>query len=171
MSAQLQYFLLSYLSYDIHTSWLVGWNRETTTKRNNLSTIISFVVKQGIFSHRVKPIRRTNFELSITWPQTLTSTKLQHAKCLQSQGVDRITHYHPKTLAFDESLKRLPSKKGDNVVTVWRIPLLFSVETHVHGTFNMTWRNYNTKLLYVELNASVDTYGLSNYNQAFVVVG
>lgn len=171
MSAQFQNFLLSYPSYDIDTSWLIGWNREISTKRISLSTILSSDVKPGIFSYRVKPICCTNFELYITWPEPLISTKLQHTKWLQSQGADRITNYHPKTLAFEESLKGLRSKKDDDVFTVWQIPLLISVETHVHSTFNMTWRNDDTKLLHVVLNAPVDTYVILYDNLAFEVVG
>lgn len=90
---------------------------------------------------------------------------------MQWFGICKTTHYHPKMLDFEANLKKRMARKDESVMSVWKFPLPFAVEIHIHNRFNIAWREDASELLCIGLKASVDMYGLQNDNQAFEIVG
>ena len=96
--------------------------------------------------------------------------EILHGKWLESKEADAIQAYHPNLLAFESALKAHRKKNNEAVSTTARIVLPVCVETHIHAKFNLAWREKTTRMVYIELRAAMDSYGLLNDQQEFEIV-
>ena len=109
-------------------------------------------------------------EFFVVWPNVLTNMELLHKKWLNTNGPEMIKSYHPRVQAFEDALKKIRRKKGDAVISTTKLPLPFPVETHIFEKHNLGWKDCTSKVIFIELKAAIDTYGLKNDEQEFEYV-
>ena len=107
------------------------------------------------------------FELSVCWPLAMIDMELLHKKWLISEGKDNITAYHPRITSLENALNEHRKKNTASVTSTAQFPLPFVVETHIPASHNLAWRNETTRVLYVELRAAQDSYGLLQDEREF----
>ena len=68
------------------------------------------------------------------------------------------TMFHPAVLSLEDALKEKRERASDSVVSTARIPLPFPLQTHIEGKTNLFFKQSGTKLVYVELKATAESY-------------
>lgn len=138
---------------------------ETMTRRVTLAIVLPSGIECGNFSLRV--INGGGcLEVTVKWPTPLLDLSMMHKKWLT--GVSSPYQvYHPEYIGFQESMKKLRCKSTDWIESMTRIPLPFTVETHIHDKHNLGWRDNSTKLLYVRLKAAVEQYAVHTDKEKF----
>lgn len=100
-------------------------------------------------------------ELVVEWPKPMIDLTLLHKKWLDpSNQVNRIESYHPKFLGFEAALKSHRENRSERVESTATIALPFSVQTHIDERSNLGWYEQAARVLYIDLKANEDNYGL-----------
>lgn len=139
---------------------------DSTNQCVTVAVVLPSGVGSGGFSVRVLENGR-ELELVVRMPKQLQDMKLLHRKWLRSTRYDRMEPYHPKIVGFQNALKELRQHTEDFVESTARIALPISVQTHIFAKYNMSWRDDTTKLLYLDLKAPVENYGILQDDNSF----
>lgn len=146
---------------------IVGVWEEPGTKTKRISVVI--VLPSGVNKHDFSlsvPDSGRMLELRVTWPDPLVNLRELHQKWLRpldasSSLSEPFTMFHPKVLALEDALKKKREHANDIVSSTARIPLPFAVQTHIEAKSNLFFKSTGTKILYVELKAMAESYGVT----------
>ena len=102
------------------------------------------------------------------WADPLIDRRMLHKKWLSaSTGFEM---YHAKIIRFEASLKRLRKRNMDYIESSAHISLPFPVQSHILAKKNLKWRANRTRMVYVDLRASVEQYAVVNDEDEFEIV-
>lgn len=76
-------------------------------------------------------------------------------------------NYHPKYLGFEDGLKAYRDRSSDSVESTACIALPFSVQTHIYAKSNLGWKEDSTRMVYIDLKAQDDNYGMMHDENSF----
>lgn len=142
------------------------WQEPRTT---TMRLSFAIVLPSGITGFKVRVIEEGDcLELTVDWPKPLTDINMMHRKWLVNDS--EFTDVHPKILGFEAALKNLRENCTESVHSTAQIGLPFSVESHIDGKYNIGWREDSTRMLYVDLKATVDEYAAVNDLDEFEIV-
>ena len=110
------------------------------------------------------------YEVEVHWPVEFSDVNLLHRKWLNSKRADRLEPYHPKILGFERALKSLRPRHSESVKSRSRIPLPFTVQTEEASRSRTQTKGRHTRLLYVDLKATVEQYAVTEENDEFEAV-
>lgn len=140
----------------------------TTAKRITVSIILPSGVNAGDFTIRIIEDGDV-LELTVDWPKPLVDISFMHKKWLQDYA-SNFTDFHPKFLGFEASLRKLRENLSDKVVSVARIGLPFSVQSHIESKHNIGFRDDTSRLVYVDLKAVEEKYAIVNDVSEFEII-
>ena len=137
------------------------------TNRVSLAIVLPSGVEYGGFFARV--VEGGEFvELKVCLSGPMVNLEyLNKNWVVSSEDNQRIEPYHPKIIGFQNSLKDLRWAAADNVESTGRIPLPFSVQTHIEEKFNLAWRDLTVRILYLRLKATIESYAIVKDSDAF----
>lgn len=143
------------------------WNEPgTTTRMITVAIILPSGIGPGDFSLRVVEGGR-ELELTVQWPNPLTDLDTMHKKWLLSNGLDHMERYHPKYLGFEAALKHFREHSTDKIESFALFPLPFAVQTHIHGRYNLGWKDNAARMVYVDLKAYDEMYAVLRDENSF----
>ena len=139
----------------------------TMTRRITVAMLLPSGVEQGMFSVSVVDGGRF-VEMVVQWPNALVRMDVLHRKWLSTRLIGhRLEMYHPKIVGFERALKGFRRQASDNVESTCRIPLPFTVETHIAEQTNLAEKNSSVRIVYNDLKAAVDSYAAGSNSAAF----
>ena len=93
---------------------------------------------------------------------------------IQTQEIDffseedqRNEPYHPKIIAFQNSIKDLRRAAADNVESKVRISLPYSAQTYIEEKFNLPRRDLTVIIWYLVFKATIESYPVVKDPDAF----
>lgn len=101
------------------------------------------------------------------WPIEFSDVYLHHQKWWNRNSADRLESYHPKILGFESALKSLHPTCSRSAKSRAHIPLAFTLHTEEASHSRIKIKRRPTRLLYVDLKATVEQYAVTDDNDAF----
>lgn len=85
-----------------------------------------------------------------------------HRKCLSNETAKNpsLRKHYPKLLGFGLLLKPLRKRAEDPVKSVGRAALRIPVQQHIFNRSHLGWYDNSARVLYVDLNAPDNSYGM-----------
>ena len=147
---------------------LSEWSEtRTTTKRITVAIVLSIGIETGTFSIRIVEDGKCLLRV-VQWPDPLIDLRMMHKKWFsQANGFQM---YHPKVTGFETGLNRLRKRTLDYIESSTRIMLPFAVQSHILSKHNLGWRDYGTRMVYVDLRAAVEQYAVVNDDNEFEIM-
>lgn len=136
-----------------------------TVRRITVAIVLSSGVHAGYFTVRVVDDGDV-LQQSVDSPRPLIDISFIHKKWLALYD-STFTEFHPKFLGFEATLRNLTKNLTYKLVSVARIGLLFSVQSHIDRKSNIGYIDDSTRLLYVDLKATEDKYAYVNEKSDF----
>lgn len=103
--------------------------RSTTTKRISIATVLPSGICFGKFLIRIAE-GRCDIITKVEWPKPLCDLDLLHSERVVTDGPDKIMKYNPDVLCFEAALKSKRAQNSNNIESIAKNPLLFSVQTY-----------------------------------------
>lgn len=140
----------------------------STTRCVSVAILLPSGIDAGHFAVRVAEGGR-QLEVTVEWPNALSNLELLHRKWLTAEGGDKMETYHPKYLGFENALKAHRERCVDTVESTARVTLPFAVQTHIYGKSNLGWRDNMARMVYVDLKAYEEQYGILQDDKSFEI--
>lgn len=105
----------------------------TTARRLSAAIVLPTGVKVGDFTTRVVS-GRAFIEFRCRWPKEVINVYILHRKWLTSQGEDRIHDEYVRISRILKFLKCMMRQSNASVESVYRIPALLPMETHIYSS-------------------------------------
>lgn len=137
-------------------------------ERISAAIVLPSGIDSGGFSLRIGDSDES-IEPNVLWPCALVDMEVLHRKWLKSEA-NYFQTYHPRIAAFGNALKQLRGSTTGSVEFVARIPLPFSVQADINRKYNLDWRKWGTRMLYLDLKSMVDSYAITRNSDEFEIV-
>lgn len=141
----------------------------STTRCVSVAVLLPSGIDAGHFAVRVAEGGR-QLDVNVQWPSALSNLEQLHRKWLTAEGSDKMEMYHPKYLGFENALKAHRERCVDTVESSARITLPFAVQTHVYGKYNLGWRENTARMVYIDLKAYEEHYGILQDDNSFEIL-
>lgn len=146
------------------------WIEPVTTRANISSTVlVPSGVEPKMITARVMRGGRL-LELKIDWPKKMQDLSILHRKWLTAEDHTKIESYHPKMLAFGRDLKQIRKSVDENVSSVGKVRIRFPVQTSFQSKSNLGWVSKSTRVLYIDLKADEEDYGIVKDENSFDMI-
>ena len=138
------------------------------TKHVTVAIVLPSGVGKGGFSLHV-PDHGETLELSVYWPSPLVDLQKMHGKWINGKSATD-SFLHRVILAFENALRKKRSRASERVTSTARIPLPIQVQTHIERKHNLAWADSSTRMIYVDLKARAEEYGMVDDTSEFEVI-
>lgn len=148
----------SYTSVEYNLLWkplyLLGSWKDPASKDNIVSVALLLPTGVGeLFTDFELSIENENqLLIGVAWPSIIAETETLHRKWIQGDGVEKITNYHPRIMAFANFIERFQQKEGVKIMSSAKIDLPTPVKPDFVKYF-LGFKCSNALVLYIDRQA------------------